>query len=366
MSPISQFVPRPVLKQLLARYPVADAAEARVKSRRRFSSAIEPLRWAENLVWNRRILATPVKAPVFLLGFGRSGTTHLHYLFWQDPQFGVVSNYQASLQPVALIGRGWLPKLFAGSLPKKRPMDNVAITLDAPQEEEIAMANSSLHAPLHFMAFPQELPEIYDRYVCRLGSDPALLEAWKRDYLRVLKKATIVSGGRRLALKTPTNTGRVRVLAEMFPDATFVNIVRNPYRVYRSMRNMYRKILPQEALQELDWDAVDQWTLDAYSSLMAKYLDERKLLGDDRLIEIRYEDLDERPLEQLEKIYRALRLGDFETLRPKFEAYLATLDGYEKNEFDFPAEIVEAVNKSWGFAFDAFGYERVLPGELPR
>jgi len=366
MSAISQFVPRPVLRRLLARYPVTERARTRARNRLRFSTLLEPFRWAENLLWNRRIRETEVKAPVFLLGFGRSGTTHLHYLFWQDPQFGVVSNYQASMQPVALIGKGWLPRLFAGSLPSKRPMDNVAITLDAPQEEEIAMVNSSEHAPLHFMAFPKELPEVYDRYVCQLGSDSAVFDAWKHDYLRVLKKATILSGGRRLALKTPTNTGRVRVLAETFPDAKFVNIVRNPYRVYRSMRNMYRKILPRQTLQELDWDEVDQWTLDAYSSLMNKYLDERKLLGDDRLIEIRYEDLDERPLEELEKIYTTLELGDFESVRPKFEAYLTALGDFEKNEFDFPAEIVAAVNENWAFAFDAFGYERVEPGELPR
>ena len=31
-------------------------------------------------------------------------------------------------------------------------------------------------------------------------------------------------------------------LLEMFPEARFVHIVRNPYPVYQSMRNMYRKV----------------------------------------------------------------------------------------------------------------------------
>ncbi|MBW2270493.1 MAG: sulfotransferase [Deltaproteobacteria bacterium] len=366
MSAISQFIPRSVLRRLLARYPVSESARERARSRLIFATLTSPLRWAENLRWNRKIRQTEVKAPVFLLGFGRSGTTHLHYLFWQDPQFGVVSNYQASMQPVALIGNGWLPRLIGRSMPSTRPIDNVAISLDTPQEEEIAMVNSSEHAPLHFMTFPNELPELYDRYVCRLGSDAAVLDAWKQDYLRVLKKATILSEGRRLALKTPTNTARVRVLSEMFPDAKFVNIVRNPYRVYRSMRNMYRTVLPDQALQEFDWDEIDRWTLDAYSSMMSKYLDERKLLGDDRLVEIRYEDLVEHPIEELQKIYAALELGEFDRVRPIFEAYLATIADYETNEFDFPDEIVAAVNERWAFAFDAFGYERVEPGELPR
>ena len=28
--------------------------------------------------------------------------------------------------------------------------------------------------------------------------------------------------------------------------------------------------------------------------------------------------------------------------------------------------LVETVNENWGFAFDAFGYERIEPGESPR
>ena len=51
---------------------------------------------------------------------------------------------------------------------------------------------------------------------------------------------------------------------------------------------------------------------------------------------------------------------------PAFERYLAELGRFEKNRFEFPAEVVEAVNAHWGFALDAFGYERVEPGGTPR
>ncbi len=366
MSSMSQFLPLPAVRRLLRQHEVDARYAKRARSWLIFSALIEPLRWWENLRYGRRIRKTELNgAPVFLLGFGRSGTTHLHNLFHQDPQFGVVTNYQASMHPIALMGRGWLPRLFANKLPSKRPMDNVAISLDGPQEEEMAMINATDHAPLHVMNFPKAIPELYDRYVSNLGTDAQALEGWKRGYMEVLKKATILSGGKRLALKTPPNTARIGVLLDMFPEARFVNIVRNPYPVYQSMRNMYRKTMPRAVLQEFEWDDIDAWIVHAYQAQMSKYLEERSLVPPGRLVEIRYEDLEARPMSKLEEIYKTLELGDFETVRPVLDRYLESLGTYEKNRFEFPAEVVSAVNENWDFAFEAFGYERLSPGESP-
>ncbi|MCP4039093.1 MAG: sulfotransferase [bacterium] len=367
MASMSQFLPRPAVKRLLAQHAVDAKYEKRARAWKRFTTLIEPLRWIENLLYGRKIRKTRLNGdPVFLLGFGRSGTTHLHNLFYQDPQFGVVSNYQASMHPIALMGRGWLPKLFEGQLPKKRPMDNVAISLDGPQEEEMAMINCTDEAPLHFMNFPRTVPELYDRYVSNLGQNQDDLAGWKRGYMEVLRKATILSGGKRLALKTPPNTARIAVLLDMFPDARFVNIVRNPYPVYQSMRNMYRKTLPGAVLQEFEWQDIDDWIVHAYQVQMKAYLEQRQLIAPGHLVEIRYEDLDARPMPILEEIYKTLELGDFEAVRSRHEDYLATLGTYEKNRFEFPADVVQIVNDNWDFAFEAFGYPRLSPGQSPQ
>jgi hypothetical protein len=364
---VAQFTPYPVLRDLIRAHGIDPRARKRARRRLVTAALAEPLRWYERLRYGRQLRRTAIHPePVFLLGYGRSGTTHLHNLIWQDPQFGVVSNYQASMQPFALTGRGWLPRRLATRLPTKRPMDNVAITLDAPQEEEIALVNSSAHAPLHFMSFPGTLPDSYDAYVLDLGRDPAKLAGFRSAYLDVLRKATIFAAGRRLVLKTPTNTARIPFLLENFPAAKFVHIVRNPYLVYQSMRNMYRKVLPGDSLQEIDWDSLDAWTIKAYQGVMRRYLDDRKRISDGHLFEIRFEELDERPLEVLTHLYQALDLGGFESALPEFEHYLAGLGAFEKNRFDFPPDSVEAVNEHWGFALDSFGYERIQPGEIPR
>ncbi len=364
-APIGGLTPLPVLLRMLSRHRVAPRYRHRARRRLLMSAALEPLRWYEKLRYRRLLASTEIHPePIFLLGYGRSGTTHLHNLLWHDRRFGVVTNYQAALQPIALTGQGRLERRLAAVMPSRRPMDNVAVTADSPQEEEIALMNSSEHTPLRFMDFPQALPALYDRYLTDLGSDPAVLAAWKRDYLDVLRKATVLSGGRRLVLKTPPHTGRVPVLLELFPQARFIHIVRNPYDVYRSMRNMYRKILPPQVLQEFDWQTIDDWTLSAYCTTVARYLETRSMIPDGRLFEIRYEDLDSDPLAMLGRLYTALDLPDFAEARPELERYLNDLGSFEKNRFDLSAETVETVNEHWGLSFDAFGYERLDPREV--
>jgi LPS sulfotransferase NodH len=121
---------------------------------------------------------------------------------------------------------------------------------------------------------------------------------------------------------------------------------------------MYRKTMPGAVLQEIDWDAIDAWIVSAYQKQMKKYLAERDLIPEGHLVEIRYEDLDAEPIAHMEKIYSTLELGDFAAVRPILENYLDSLGSYQKNKFDFPPEVISTVNENWGFAFDAFGYER--------
>ena len=101
-------------------------------------------------------------------------------------------------------------------------------------------------------------------------------------------EAPRLAGGRRLVLKTPTNTARIPFLLEHFPDARFVHIVRSPYLVWQSMRHMYRRLLPGETLQELDWPALEGWTRAAYVRVMRRYLEDRARIPRGRLFELRF------------------------------------------------------------------------------
>lgn len=74
------------------------------------SAMFMPLRITERMVYSRsRMANVPIDdEPLYIQGFGRSGTTHLLNLLSQDPQFGVVSTFQAMVAPMFLISRGGL------------------------------------------------------------------------------------------------------------------------------------------------------------------------------------------------------------------------------------------------------------------
>ena len=109
------------------------------------------------------------KDPIFLLGHWRSGTTHLHYLLCQDKQFAAPNNFQAA-RPYAFIrhhhGQDFLGKMVErfGIMPKVRPMDNVPVSLESPQEDEQALFLASLLSPIGGWIFPRN-EAFYDRYL---------------------------------------------------------------------------------------------------------------------------------------------------------------------------------------------------------
>lgn len=48
-----------------------------------------------------------------------------------------------------------------------------------------------------------------------------------------------------LILKSPAHTARLKLLHELFPQARFVHISRNPYEIYQSTKKLFRDLLIQ-------------------------------------------------------------------------------------------------------------------------
>ena len=241
------------------------------------SALTAPLRVAERLRYGRQIARTEIaEPPVFIHGFHRSGTTHLYNVLSRDPQFGYVSTLQILTAPFFLSTRGWLAPLIADRIRSKRPGDNVAVSLDSPQDVEVALAAVSPYSPIHQVSFPSRIRAIMRQYgAMRLTSEQ--MRKWERSYLQVLRKTTLACDGRRLLLKSPINLGRTGHLLRLFPDAKFVYIVRSPYVVLRSTMNFYRAVAPGYRLQDVEWDQVESAVLEYYSTMMGRYLHERGL-----------------------------------------------------------------------------------------
>jgi len=235
-------------------------------------------------------------------------------------------------------------------------MDNVAFSLDAPQEEELALANMTVHSFAHAFVLPQRAEGLFRRYVLFEDLPDAARAEWIDHYLTLLRKVSVASGGRRLILKNCTNTARVPTLLELFPDAKFIHIHRNPYNVFTSTVHLHEKLTSLCQLQSVRPEHVETNVLTFYRELMRKYLGDRSLIPSENLVEVRYEDMEREPLPLLRGIYQRLGLPRFSDAEPAFRSYLASIRNYKKNRYDLAPEAVARVNRHWGFAFDEWGY----------
>jgi hypothetical protein len=65
----------------------------------------------------------------------------------------------------------------------------------------------------------------------------------------------------------------------------------------------------------------------------------------------------------LERIYHTLELGDYESARPRFEAYVTRMRGYRKNRYPIDPRDTDLVQQHWRAFIESFGYTR--PGDQP-
>lgn len=327
------------------------------------SALTAPLRLYERARYNRAVDRAPItQPPIFILGHWRSGTTNLHYLMSQDPQLGYITMFQMVAPDMLFVGERVIKPAFAKVTPTKRPIDNLPLSIDGAQEEEFGLATMSPHSFYHCWFFPRQMEHYLQTYAVFSNTAPQVVAEWNRHYLHLLRKATLNMGGKRLLIKNPTNTGRIRQLLELFPDAKFVNIVRDPYRVFLSMRYMVTVNYNSLQLQAITPEQIEENVLHIYEEVMQQYLRDRALIPPENLVEVRFEDLEQAPLAEVERVYTQLGLPGLAEARPGFQAYVDSLRGYKKNPLNLSDADIARVNERWGFAFDAWGYERQIPG----
>jgi omega-hydroxy-beta-dihydromenaquinone-9 sulfotransferase len=294
--------------------------------------------------------------PLFVLGHWRGGTTHLHNLLACDTeQFATPNSTQTTYPYSFLCTEDAVKRRFAGWLPPTRPMDNVEIGLDTPQEDEFAMCVTCLRSPyLGISTFPQRAGH-YDRYLTFREAPRYELEEWKAAFLWFLRKLTL-KYQRPLLLKSPTHTARIRLLLDLFPGARFVHIHRHPHAVFQSTRHLLQRLWPINALQEPP-PGVEDEILRRYTRMYDAFFEERKLIPEGRYHEIAFDELAGDPIGQVAAVYERLSLPGFEKLRPRLREYVASVSGYRRNEFpELPPALRERVTQAWQRSFEAWGY----------
>lgn len=320
----------------------------------------------ESARWGRAIREHRVeKPPIFLIGHWRSGTTHLHNLLSRDPQFGFI-DFGETAMPWDMIGKKveFGRSIIKKILPATRGYDNVRLSLEEPQEEEMALGNLNPLCYYNIYYFPLQSEDYSRRALFFQGVSDGEREAFEKAYEFLIRKVSFVKGGRQLLFKNPPSTTRIPLLKKLYPHAKFVHIVRNPYPVYRSSIGKFARLYNAFAWQDFTGIDTHRLTIDIYEELMKQYLIDRQTLSDRDLCETTYEAITADPLGEIGRIYDTLGIGNKAEGLENISRYIDTIRDYEPNVHRMDRAHVEEIQDRWRFSFDHWGYPIDPPSNI--
>jgi len=288
-------------------------------------------------------------APVIFIGPGRSGSTIISEVILAHESLAWPSNHQE-----------YLPRTAAVNL--LRPVfDNRfwRVTGEKGQLNKTRFLNTLLPLPAEAFPFWERItrPEIDFSRGFLLGE--VATDEEKRQIRKSVSRIVAWQGKKRFAMKI-TGPGRIGYLQSIFPDALFVNVVRDPVATVRSLIKVpFWKDLGMHRL----------WWLGAYSDdeiatferlkddpvaatafQLAKVLKttrEEARLCNARMLTVHYEHFVTNPHDSVEEICSFLNLAPSEWLDLKLEQTFIHDRNRQKRTFDGKSEqtILSLINE---------------------
>ncbi|KAG7347695.1 sulfotransferase family protein [Nitzschia inconspicua] len=342
----------------------------------------------DHFLYGRRIADTEIHPrPVFILGHPRTGTTLLQSLLALDTErFATCSTFCAGF-PSSFLSIEAVGKIvFRGVIDDHRPMDNVPLGFDLPQEDELATnvmsAGNSPYMPLFFMQQEPEFRPYYafdDNAIGDERLEPSVMASarkqWTDAFLTLMRKLTVreekqrtattavSSQRRRLLLKSPVHTARIPLLLQLFPDAQFIYIHRHPYDVLRSAMHMADTTYWYTYLNTPTDEQIMEFILRQYEILFDRYEAGRKQIlsttqNQQVLVEVSFDELSQNPIQTVCRVYSELGWTMTPTMEASLQTELADIKAYQRNSHrELSPQLKRIVNERWGPSFDRFGYE---------
>ena len=287
-----------------------------------------------------RVEAAP-KDPIIIPSHWRTGTTLVHQLMAMDPHLACPSLFQTTLPDSFLSSRPYAEPLIGRAMSGPRPMDNVQLAFDAPQEDEYALYRLTGRSPLTRLIFPRAQRGGYFLH----GDDTFLptssrgRQAWEAALVDFIARVQHQASGRRVVLKNPFHSARLDTLLRLFPAARFLHIRRSPLAVIPSTLRMWSIVAADNALRRGGSPPTLSEVARVYGRITRRLESELAALPPGRVATIRFEDLEARPLEVMAAAYADLGLA----LEPEQEQAITAFErdnrSYKKNRYELsPAQ----------------------------
>jgi len=161
-------------------------------------------------------------------------------------------------------------------------------------------------------------------------------------------------------LKSPLHTARLKLIRELFPEARFIHIVRNPYDVFASTVRLWKIQYDVQGLQNPRYEAtgaipsVEDHVLDTFNLLYGDFTAEASKIPLRQFCETRYEDLVRNPGAELQRIYTHLGLNGAEDMRHWIEKELRNRTAFRRNRHRLAPAQRATVYQRWRWFFDAY------------
>jgi hypothetical protein len=259
---------------------------------------------------------------VVILGYFRSGTTHLHYLLSCDPHFRTPA-WSETLAPQGFrFSWAFLRLFMIPWISSKRPQDDMAIGPSWPAEDDFALNNWAAASSLPWRFVVPRHHDHYSRFHSLEGLTRRELARWRFHQYAFCWKLSRMAGRRVILLKSPSHIARVGALLDLFgpENVKFIHISRDPEAVIKSNVAMFGRMSvfgiqdpapPEEARPLIGAE---------YIHSEEYYLRDLPAIPRGHITELRYEDLIADPIGQIKRIYCDLGL----TYSPEFEDHALT------------------------------------------
>jgi hypothetical protein len=348
------------IRLLASRPPLHWSKLPRLASITAFSIVNSIEGFLENCVYGRRIERQQIEhPPIFIIGHWRSGTTLLHNLMSLDPQFTCPNLYQVIFPGSFLLTERIISRITGWGIQKTRGVDNLPASWNMTQEDEVALMAMTLLSPYIMMAHQRD-PDKYSRFIDLKDLTPDERRVWQKAFIWFLKKLTL-RANKRIVLKSPTHTYRIPTLMELFPDAKFIFIHRDPYAVYKSSIHLRKTLFAENGLGKPYLEDMEERTIELYLKLNDTYQSTKHLIPVGQLHEVRFEDLESDPLGQMCQLYDQLDLPGWHIVEPAIQTELPALRQYQKNTYNMDEKLMRKIYTRCRRAFELFDYPSRLP-----
>lgn len=292
--------------------------------------------------------------PIFIIGHWRTGSTLLHQLMSLDPNLTAPTLFQVAVPDSFLVSYPYYRPIFKRLVAKHRPMDMVKLGMDEPQEDEYAIYRITGVSPLEDLVFPKS------KTYFLLHSDKCIpardqLQGWQRQVQHFYKKLYFKEK-RRIVSKNPFNSLRIPLLHQIFPNARFIHIHRNPCEVVPSTIYMWDIVQRQNCLNTNS----DRPSIEDVLTVMDKVLttinNDLQILPADSRAEIRFDELEKNPLRVLQMLYLTLGLPFLPEFERNIRNFYPEFKAFNKNEFNLTPEDYDLIRERMKVHMDQYKY----------